>query len=478
MIKKTNRFSLGSRSLNDKLRVSFCLMSVLPLLVCIYLASHYIFPGAGIKIDVFSIVATSIFIAGAGFYFTKKVFNRVVNVSMEAKLIAAGDVSRKLEIMESDEIGVLCESLNQLEKRIRSHMDELKNYGEKTTQINIEIQKRVIVLSSLLQISSLISQGAKLEDILQLITGKSRFLANVDIAYLLFREEGQETFHMKVADGLNAHYLLKISLGPNDEFFNKAFETDRPMVLDDENAVGGKIAEGFFEKFRFKNTLAVPVHLRGKIKAILGVGSAKDYFVFKKDDMEMMDIFAKQIAIAVENDTLIHRVEKLEIKDALTGLYNQTFIQNRLEEEIKRAITYQRPCSFVLFNIDDFKKFSQGFGSLLSEGALKKIGSLIRDSVTEIDRVGRTGDNEFAIVLPEKNKRQAQEMAEQIRKKIEFAYSEEPDANKKITISAGVGENPLDGIDVFELMQAARESLRSAKKQGKNRIGGYKELSR
>jgi len=101
---------------------------------------------------------------------------------------------------------------------------------------------------------------------------------------------------------------------------------------------------------------------------------------------------------------------------------------------------------------------------------LKKVAGLIRDSVTEIDRVGRIGDNEFAIVLPEKNKRQAQVIAESIRKKIEFIFSEEEDSEKRLTASGGVSENPLDGIAADELMAKAKEAVSLTKQQGKNRI--------
>ncbi len=179
--------------------------------------------------------------------------------------------------------------------------------------------------------------------------------------------------------------------------------------------------------------------------------------------------------LLTENGTLLRRVEKLEIKDALTGLYNLAFIQNRLEEEIKRAITYQRPCAYIIFDIDNFERFSQKLGPVSPESTLQRIGSVIRSSVSETDRVARVGDDEFAIVLPERNKRQAQEMAEEIRKKIEFIYSEEADMNKKITVTAAVSENPLDGITALELMSAARRALNTAKKQGKNRIAGFRE---
>ena len=469
-------FSLASRGLKYKLRIAFYLMTILPLLVCVYLVSSYVLPKIGLKIDIAFSLLVSFVIAIFGFFLLKEIFDRVLSITNDAKLIAAGDMSRNLASDHDDEVGVLGNALNQLTKRIRSNMEELKSYSEKTTQINIDIQKKVVVLSNLLQISSMISQAASLVDILKVAAEKARLLANSDIAFLMLREKDQETFSMKTVDGFNADYLLNVSIGPREEAFYKISNSNKMILQDKENSLkNDELADVLRGKFKLNNILALPVYLRGRVVGILGIGNNKESFAYPKEDIELLDIFVKQIAIAIENDILAHDVKKLEIKDELTGLYNNSFIRNRLQEEIKRAIAYQRPCAFVLLDLDNFKKFHENFGSLQAEAALKKIAVLIHDSVTDIDRVGRTGDDEFAIILPEKNKRQAQEIANEIRKRIEFNYSEESKEERRITITAGVSENPLDGITQDELFDKAKELLSFAKKQGKNRVISFKE---
>jgi len=325
-------------------------------------------------------------------------------------------------------------------------------------------------LSSLLQISSLISQTTGLDEILKVTVEKSRFIANSDLSYLLFKQDNSDRFSTKIADGPHAQRLFKIEVEFDKHALNRVLNSSRYILLDKDNKLPDSLKEIIQQQLQLKNTLALPIYIKGRLAGVLGIGNSREEFVFKRDDVDLLDVFAKQIAIAVENDLLMHRIEKLEIKDPLTGLYNESFINNRLQEEIKRAITYQRPCAFVLFNVDNFLKFQQTYGSLQAEGILKKVGTLIRDSVTEIDRVGRIGDNDFAIILPEKNKRHAQTIAEEIRKKIQFAFNEEEDVNKRITCSAGVSENPLDGIDSEELLRKARDKVKEAKGQGKNRI--------
>jgi diguanylate cyclase (GGDEF)-like protein len=462
--------SLASRSLKYKLKIAFYLMSVLPLLVSFYLVSNYILPKVRFKLDIVASILISVFIAIIGFWVIKEVFDRIYSVSSVAKMIAAGDINQHVEVERADEVGDLGEALNQLTRRVRDNMDELKTYSEKTTQINLEIQKRVFVLSSLLQISSLISQGAKLDEIFKVTIEKSRLIANSGLSYLILKDESGAKFHVAAADGVNAANLSKINIEPKDELFGFLAKMIKPMIIDRENKLVKRMQEDFDNKFSLKNSLAMPVFLKGKTIGALGIGNTEEDFLYKKDDIELLDIMARQVAISIENDLLIHRVEKLEIKDTLTGLYNESFINTRLQEEIERAIKYQRPCAFILLNIDNFQKFHEAFGLLSSELVLKKVASLIKDSISDIDRAARLGYNEFAVVLPEKNKRQACNIAEQIRKKIEFVFSEESDINKRITISGSVSENPLDGIKAEELILKAKELLSLAKSKGKNQV--------
>lgn len=466
----SGKHALSSKGLKYKLKISFALMSILPLLVCVYLISHYMLPQVGLKLDIVTFIAISIFIAFIGFFVIKEVFDRILSITNSAKIIASGDYRHNLEVLEGDEVGDLGEAFNRLTQRIRTNMDELKNYSEKTAEINIGIQKRVIVLSGLLQISSLISQSAKLDDILKTIIEKSRLLADSEVAYLLYREENQETFYMRWADGLGFQQLLDIRVEPADDVFYRINNINKPLLLDRKNLLPSQIISFVHDKLRLKNTLALPIYLRGRIIAILGIGNSREPFEYLKEDMELLDIFAKQLGIAAENDILTHSIKKLEIKDTLTGLYNELFMRSRLQEEIKRAVMYRRPCAFILLDIDHFKQYTQAFGSIQTESTLKRIAALIRDSVSEIDRVGRMSDDEFAVILPEKNKRQALEIAESIRKNIEFGFSEESDKAKKVTISGGVSENPLDGISAEELIVKAKEMLALAKKEGRNRI--------
>jgi len=456
MKKAEVNLSVSSRGLQYKLKIAFYLMSLLPFLVSLYLVSSYIVPSAGFRLDIVVAFALSFFITLFGLSVLRDIFGHMTSLSVEAKRAAATGSDIKLDIDRDDEIGDLSRALNQLTHRVRTEMDELTVYSEKSSKINLDVQKHVAVVSNLLQVSYLVSQDAKLDDMLKLIVEKSNLLSNADTAYLISKPEGQEVFKFKEAVGKGSEPLLQKEIGAHDPLFDVFMKTDKPILLDHANKLPQDITASLGENFAFLNILILPVYVKGKARTWLGIASAGDNFVYDQLDIKFLDTFAKLASIAIENDLLVQRLEKLEIKDSLTGLYNEAFITNRLQEEINRAILYQRPCALIVLNISRFEVFRQRFGPLVSETTLKRIASLIREGVTEVDRVGRTQDNEFAIVLPEKNKRQAQHIAQKIKQAVENAFSQEQDADKRLTADIGVSENPIDGVEAQELLAKAR----------------------
>ena len=108
---------------------------------------------------------------------------------------------------------------------------------------------------------------------------------------------------------------------------------------------------------------------------------------------------------------------------------------------------------------------------MLTEDVLKRIASILKKSATEVSKAARLGGDEFAIVMPEKNKREATQLAEEVRKKIADANIKGPAKDEKpLTVSGGVSENPIDGITSKDLFDKAASAMKKAKLEGKNRI--------
>ena len=466
-------FSLVPRGLRYKLLLAFSLMSLIPLLICAYLANNYIFPYIKADMGQISLVIfVAIVIALLGLKLAKEIVDPVVRIALEARDIARGDVREFRYEARGDEIGDLGESLHAMTKRIQENMEELQTYGEKTKEINLQVNKKVLALSNLLQVGTLITTGGGLKEIFQYVIEKISQIEEGSKSFLLVLDE--QTKELKTVASYDithesfSNATIKLGIG----VLGNCVVDRKGIRVDSKNRNVPKGVEEILSQWGVKNALVIPIVSRSRGMGLLGVGNNDPNFVFAESNEDIYRIFTRQITIAIENDHLTKRTKELEIKDELTGLFNKSFIEQRLAEEIKRVAYSQRPCSFVLCDIDGFKEFAAGSGALACEGALKKIALLINGTITDIDRAARFGDDEFAILLPEKNKREAIETAETVRQGIENLHLFGNHGKSQLTVSIGVSENPIDGTTSEDLVKRAKLGVEYAKQQGKNRVTG------
>lgn len=462
------KLSLMPASLKYKTMVAFSLMSLIPLLICVWLVTTYIFPNInlffGISLGNISLILFIVIIISIlGLYVAKQMIDPVVKMAGDAKIIANGDFSKTIEVKGEDEIGDLGMSLNIMTRKIKENIEELRAYGEKTKLINLEINKKVLALSSLLQIGNLISSSTELPRVMDFITQKLSEVEEDSVAFLMLLDEVSQEFKIMSSAGIDEAKSQGLA-ARQDEILPDI------MIADKDNLPKQKILDKFKTSLDLKNIITLPIIVARKQYGLLALGNKKDDFTFKDDERELLKVFMKQAAIAVENDLLIRKAKELAIKDELTGLYNESYMHTRLDEEIKRGILYQRPCGYLLIDIDDFKEIHDDLGESKAELLLKALGEMLKSTLTEVDKVARLEVDRFAIVLPEKNKKQAANTAEDVRKKIEGNLSKLMKTGRKITISVAVSENPIDGSTADELIEKAERLLKNAKSLGKNRV--------
>jgi|GEM_PF-439923 len=227
----------------------------------------------------------------------------------------------------------------------------------------------------------------------------------------------------------------------------------------------------------FKSYLGIPLEVREKVIGVLNVYT-RETQAFSEGEINLLQSFARQAAIAIENARLYEREqrnrqiqERLAITDGLTALYNHRHLQDFLTKEFERARRYARPLSFIMGDIDHFKSVNDTYGHEMGDLVLKEIAKLLILSVREVDLVARYGGEEFAIVLPETPIESASNTAERLRVRVEKNRIKTPKGNLQVTLSLGIScLNGLNYRTKDELIRAADEALYKAKKEGRNRI--------
>lgn len=218
-----------------------------------------------------------------------------------------------------------------------------------------------------------------------------------------------------------------------------------------------------------KTFVGIPLLSEKKVVAVLTFENVA------KVDFEKFMLLSMQFALEIKKVLLYETVERLSITDSLTGVYIRRYFFERLEEEMERSRTYNLTFSFLMIDIDDFKKCNDTYGHLVGDVVLKDAARLMKENVREIDLVARYGGEEFAIVLPETGTEGAIQAAERIRKTIETHLFKAYDEKLNVTISAGVAVYPNDAETVAELVEKADEALYRAKRSGKNVVCIYEK---
>ena len=104
--------------------------------------------------------------------------------------------------------------------------------------------------------------------------------------------------------------------------------------------------------------------------------------------------------------------------DALTGLFNRRYFMEQAEIAHRQAMRYHRDLSFLMFDLDHFKRINDTYGHDVGDKVLQEVGKITKLVLRDADIIGRVGGEEFAVVMPETDISSAQIVAERLRLRI------------------------------------------------------------
>jgi diguanylate cyclase (GGDEF)-like protein len=178
-------------------------------------------------------------------------------------------------------------------------------------------------------------------------------------------------------------------------------------------------------------------------------------------------------------DQLIEKskeLERLAQTDPLTGISNRRHFFELAGRELSRGKRSSRPMALLMLDIDKFKKVNDSHGHDIGDEVLKALCKTCLGMIRNIDIFARMGGEEFAIVLPETNKVQAQTIAERIREKLSETSVSLPQGDAVFfTVSIGISSTASKDASLDGLLKSADVALYKAKRYGRNRVCVFKE---
>jgi len=194
---------------------------------------------------------------------------------------------------------------------------------------------------------------------------------------------------------------------------------------------------------------------------------------YNSGQMQLLSQLASRIAMAIENARLYAQAEQRARVDELTGLWNRRHLMERVQVEIGRHSRYGGAFSLVILDLDSFKLFNDTYGHIEGDRLLKQLGVVLKGAIRDADEAFRYGGDEFAILLPQTNIKDAQEVAERVRYRIS---SDIKTGSITVTASLGLASWPVDGIAISEIIGAADRALYYAKQRGGNQSQAVLEV--
>jgi diguanylate cyclase (GGDEF)-like protein/excisionase family DNA binding protein len=287
---------------------------------------------------------------------------------------------------------------------------------------------------------------------------------------LLNKEHGGLT--PVTARGVDAEYYLKPWEVGETGLATWVLENNEPARVIDQ-----------FDDPRIRHQPSGPVHgslvcvpLRGRDGAIgvLTLERLGEGRVFTNDEFELVQLFAAQASIAMQNAEVHFAVRLHAQTDVLTGLLNHgTFVQ-----QLDALIVAGEPFSLVMLDLDRFKPVNDMMGHQAGNLLLRQVADAIVAASRESDRVFRYGGDEFAVLLTGTSGDQVAPVAERVRAAVKGVVG--PGTNwrgrvRSLEASAGTASYPVDGTQAEEVLLAADRALFIAKRSGGGRVASAAE---
>lgn len=154
--------------------------------------------------------------------------------------------------------------------------------------------------------------------------------------------------------------------------------------------------------------------------------------------------------------------------DSLTGLFNRGYLNELGVRETALAQRHGRPLAIAMLDIDHFKVINDTFGHDVGDLALKALARTCRESIRQIDHIGRFGGEEFICIMPETEQAEALACAERLRENVEALHIDTPRGVVRFTISIGVALYDAERMDWESLVKDADTAMYCAKQGGRN----------
>lgn len=239
---------------------------------------------------------------------------------------------------------------------------------------------------------------------------------------------------------MNAHGDFRRPLIINNirEFDSKFLDKDSNVNI--ENAGGLDIEEA----------LSAPIIIDDQIIAIMNIDSEIKN-AYDETDVQLIQYFASQIAIALKNKYLVDETVNLSRFDRLTGAYSRNYFEKIIAAQGESSLANMTSYALVLCDLNYLKIINDNYGHVAGDAILREFSRMIQLNIRETDVISRIGGDEFVILLKNITAEKAEEKMNVIFNKIKDHTLRYQDYDLPVSFSYGIAISPDDSM-VYEIL--------------------------
>lgn len=381
-------------------------------------------------------------------------------------------------VFEDDVLGVLVLSKLGLDKFSDDDLRLLVIYASLAAQAMAHadaterLQRQLQSRRDLLEITETILSTLDTSTVLESVADRLGELVGSDNIWIQLVEDEGTTLVPVIAKGVSATDYLDPFLAGQTGVATWVMDHNFPVLLadqfDDDRVFvgpGGRVHGGL---------ICVPLRGRTGAIGVLSIERLGEGRSFSEEEFELVQLFAAQVSIAVQNARAHGAITRQAETDDLTGLRNHRSFRH----ELSKAVALGEPFSLVMIDLDRFKLVNDSFGHEAGNAFLRGFATAIVEASRDTDLAFRYGGDEFVVLLPRTDAAHVGPVADRIRGA--FANVMGPTAEMRakgvhVEASAGVATYPKDGATPDDILLAADRACFMVKRDGGGRVATAEE---
>ncbi len=291
---------------------------------------------------------------------------------------------------------------------------------------------------------------------------------------LMLLDESGHSLKIVAALGLNKELSKSFNIKIGEGIAGKVAATGQAIVVNDIET-DSRVATTNRPRYKTKSFISAPFRGGDKILGVLNLADKAGQDIFTENDLQLLSLLLGQAVMVLERTESRQQTElllNLSAVDPVTNLYNRSFLDKRVAEELNRSLRQELQFTLLFIELDHLSLYASLCGAGAAAALTKKIVAAINRSSREMDVVCSWNSATFCLILPGTPKAAALPVADRIRKAVRRLKipGQESLPAKKMSASVGVATFPEDAREAAVLLAAAENALQQAKAEGRDCI--------